>query len=210
MEENSKGKIEQLLNGKGYANVAGIDEAGRGPLAGPVVASAVIVTDWDMDISILEGVKDSKKISEKKRKILFEKIRECPQIRWGVGIVNEKIIDKINIFEATKLAMQSAVKDLSRSLQPDFLVIDGNTLIDYPIAQKAVIKADNSVFSCSAASIIAKVSRDELMLKYAEIYPNYGFEKHKGYGTKFHIDAIQQFGPCEIHRKTFNPVSLFI
>lgn len=210
MEENTKERVEKLLNAKGFKNVAGIDEAGRGPLAGPVVASAVIVTDWVMDIDIINDTKDSKKISEKKRKIIFDKIMLSPHIKWGIGIVDEKIIDKINIFEATKLAMQEAVKDLEKTMKPDFLIIDGNATIDYPITQKAVIKGDDKIFSCSLASIIAKVSRDALMYKYAETYPEYGFEKHKGYGTKIHIDAIQKFGPCSIHRRTFNPVTLFI
>jgi ribonuclease HII len=201
-------RMEKLLNVKGYRNVAGIDEAGRGPLAGPVVACAVIIKNWDIDIELLKNVKDSKKISEKKREFLYEKIIKSSHIEWGIGIVDEKMIDQINIFQATKLAMIDAVKNLSS--KADFLIIDGNATIDYPITQKAVIKADDKIFSCSTASIIAKVSRDRMMYEYAKIYPQYGFEKHKGYGTKAHIDAIQNFGPCPIHRRTFNPIPLFI
>ncbi|MDD4410017.1 MAG: ribonuclease HII [Candidatus Pacebacteria bacterium] len=208
--ESTNEKIEKLLNQKGFRNVAGIDEAGRGPLAGPVVASAVIITDWDMDKEILTGAKDSKKLSEKKRDYLFGMIMESSCIEWGLGIVDEKMIDKINIFEATKSAMIEAVDDLSKKIVPDFLIIDGNATINYDVRQKAVIKGDDKIFSCSIASIIAKVSRDRMMYEYAKTYPQYGFEKHKGYGTKFHIDAIRNFGPCPIHRRTFNPVSLFI
>lgn len=203
-------KTEKLLNQKGFKNVAGIDEAGRGPLAGPVVASAVIIVDWNLDRELLEGVKDSKKLSEKKREFLYEKIKETKQIEWGIGIIDEKVIDKVNIFQAAKLAMIEAVKNLDKRLKVDFLIIDGNATIDYPISQEAVIKADDKVFSCSVASIIAKVSRDRMMYEYAKKYPQYGFEKHKGYGTQMHINALQNFGACPIHRRSFNPVPLFI
>jgi len=209
MDDNNE-KIEKLLNQKGFKSVAGIDEAGRGPLSGPVVASAVSIIDWNMDEEILIGVKDSKKLSEKKRDYLYGMIVESPYIKWGLGIIDEKLIDKVNIFEATKLAMIEAVNDLSKKIVPDFLIIDGNATIDYDVRQKAVIKGDDKIFSCSLASIIAKVSRDKMMYEYAKMYPQYGFEKHKGYGTKTHIDAIRNFGPCPIHRRTFNPVSLFI
>ncbi|MFA6348323.1 MAG: ribonuclease HII [Candidatus Paceibacterota bacterium] len=200
---------EEKLNKKGYKFVAGIDEAGRGPLAGPVVASVVLITDWNLPEELLLGIKDSKKLSEKKREYLFEIITITKQIKWGIGIVDEKEIDKINIFQATKQAMIKAVIDLKLRQHPDFLIIDGNSTIDLDIRQKAIIKADDKVFSCSTASIIAKVTRDRMMYEYAKIYPQYQFEKHKGYGTKIHIDAIKKFGPCEIHRKTFSPISYY-
>ena len=203
-------RVEQFLNAKGFKFVAGVDEAGRGPLAGPVVACAATVLDWNMDEEVLKWVKDSKKLSEKRRDFLYEKVKDCQEIRWGIGIVDEKKIDEINIFQAAKMAMVEAVNDLSKKVIPDFLIIDGNTTINYKVRQKAVIKGDSKIFSCSLASIIAKVTRDKIMYDYAKQYPHYGFEKHKGYGTKAHIDAIQAFGPCPIHRRTFNPVSLFI
>lgn len=200
---------EIKLNKKGYSFVAGIDEAGRGPLAGPVVASAVLVADWDINKSLFLEVKDSKKLSEKKREYLFEIITAIPQIKWGIGIIDEKKIDEVNIFQATKLAMAEAARDLTTKHPLDILIIDGNTTIDFPLEQKAIIKADDKIFSCSLASIIAKVTRDRMMYEYAKKYPQYQFERHKGYGTKIHIEAIKKFGPCEIHRKTFNPVSYY-
>ncbi|BFT94627.1 MAG: ribonuclease HII [Minisyncoccus archaeiphilus] len=203
-------RVELLLNAKGFKFVTGVDEAGRGPLAGPVVACAATVLDWNMDEEVLKWVKDSKKLSEKRRDFLYEKVKDCQEIRWGIGIVDEKKIDEINIFQAAKMAMVEAVNDLSKKVIPDFLIIDGNTTINYKVRQKAVIKGDSKIFSCSLASIIAKVTRDKIMYDYVKQYPHYGFEKHKGYGTKAHIDAIQAFGPCPIHRRTFNPVSLFI
>ena len=202
--------IEHLLNEKGFKSVAGIDEAGRGPLAGPVVACAALILDWKEQNEVIRKIKDSKKLSEKRRIEIVEKLHNYNFAKWGIGIVNEKVIDEINIFQATKLAMVEAVKDLSNSITPDFLIIDGNTTIDYEVRQKAVVGADNKITSCSLASIIAKVTRDNMMYEYAKQYPRYGFEKHKGYGTKIHIEAIQQFGPCPIHRRTFNPVSLFL
>jgi len=200
---------EIKLNKKGYNYVAGIDEAGRGPLAGPVVASAVLVADWNINKSLFLEVKDSKKLSEKKREYLFEIITAIPQIKWGIGIIDEKKIDEVNIFQATKLAMAEAAKDLTTKHPLDILIIDGNATIDFPLEQKAIIKADDKIFSCSLASIIAKVTRDRMMYEYAKKYPQYQFERHKGYGTKIHIEAIKKFGPCEIHRKTFNPVSYY-
>ena len=188
---------EKKLWKKGYKFVAGIDEAGRGPLAGPVVAAAVILNG-----KILKQIKDSKKLSEKQREEIFKKIKNCPEILWGIGIVSEKVIDKINILEATKLAMQKAVKNLNS----DFILIDGNFKINSEIPQKSIIKGDQKVFSISAASIIAKVTRDRLMQKYHKKYPQYGFDKHKGYGTKKHFEALEKFGACKIHRKTFYPV----
>ncbi|MDD5639785.1 MAG: ribonuclease HII [Candidatus Pacebacteria bacterium] len=200
---------EIKLNKKGYKAVAGIDEAGRGPLAGPVVASAVLITDWNFNKELLLNIKDSKKLSEKKREYLFEIILATEQIKWGIGIINEKKIDEVNIFQATKLAMIEAIENLKIKKCPDFLIIDGNSTINFKTKQKAIVKADDKVFSCSTASIIAKVTRDRIMCEYAKKYPEYQFEKHKGYGTKIHIEAIKKFGPCNIHRKTFKPISYY-
>ncbi|MFA5080418.1 MAG: ribonuclease HII [Candidatus Paceibacterota bacterium] len=200
---------EIKLNKKGYKSVAGIDEAGRGPLAGPVVASAVLITNWNFNKELLSGIKDSKKLSEKKREYLFEIIIATKQIKWGIGIIDEKKIDEVNIFQATKLAMAKAVENLSSKQRPDFLIIDGNSTINFKVEQKAIVKADDKIFSCSTASIIAKVTRDRMMYEYAKKYPEYQFEKHKGYGTKIHMEAIKKFGPCDIHRKTFNPISYY-
>ncbi|MCK9578237.1 ribonuclease HII [bacterium] len=202
-------KEEIKLNKVGYKNVAGIDEAGRGPLAGPVVASCVLITNWNINEEILFSVKDSKKLSEKKREYIFDTIQDIPSIAFSVAIIDEKKIDEINIFNATKLAMVEAAKNLSSKHPLDMLLIDGNATIDYHVEQKAIVKADEKIFSCSLASIIAKVTRDRMMYEYAKKYPQYQFEKHKGYGTKNHMDAIKKYGPCEIHRKTFNPVSYY-
>ena len=199
--------------------IVGIDEAGRGPLAGPVVAACA---SFKVNKVIkLKGLNDSKKLSEKRREELYEILTKHENIRWGVGIVSEKVIDKINILEATKLAMQKAINDLekryttnSKALQfgvyprkADFLLLDGNFRIDSEIAQMAIVKGDQKVFSIAAASIIAKVTRDRLMQKMHVKYPGYGFDGHKGYGTAAHMAAIKRLGPCKIHRKTFWPIS---
>ncbi|MBI4708734.1 MAG: ribonuclease HII [Candidatus Portnoybacteria bacterium] len=213
---------------RGYRVVVGLDEVGRGPLAGPVVASAVIFkfssppqlrrgSRGGVDkngfhhptptLPSFEGrrcmvLRDSKQLSAVQREIWYEFLTSHPDIKWGVGVVSEKIIDRINIFEATKLAMKKAMEKLS--VQPDFLLLDGNFILeDLSINQKAVIKGDEKIFSCAAASIIAKVTRDRLMTKYAKKYPEYGFEKHKGYGTRLHCEALKKHGPCKIHRKSF-------
>ncbi len=206
---------EKKLWKNGYKAVAGLDEAGRGPLAGPVVAAAVILKLENLEINkfiknlklkIKNSVTDSKRLSEKQRENVYEELIACKEIVWGVGSVSEKIIDKINILEATKLAMQKAIKDLS----PDFLILDGNFAINSKIPQKSVIKGDSKVFSIAAASIIAKVKRDRIMHKYHKKYPKYNFAKHKGYPTKAHFASLKKFGPCKIHRKTFYPVNTHI
>lgn len=189
-------EYEDVLLQRGYKSIAGIDEAGRGPLAGPVVAAAVIL-DREDEIS---GIKDSKKLSEKKRDFFYNEIMNSA-LSIGIGIVDELIIDSINIRNATHLAMKKAVENLS--LKPDFLLIDAETLIDIEIPQKAIIKGDSLCFSIAAASIIAKVKRDSLIAKYDNIYPGYGFSKHKGYGTKQHFENIRKYGILPIHRKTF-------
>ncbi|MEK7562213.1 MAG: ribonuclease HII [Patescibacteria group bacterium] len=222
---------EKKLWKKGYKFVAGLDEAGRGPLAGPVVAAAVSVrrdpTSQKLHASFKEvgslllKVKDSKKLNAKQREEIYEALIKHPQVSWGVGIVSEKVIDKINILGATKLAMRRAIISLVFSIGdrqyrclPDFLLIDGNFKINSACLptgrQKSVIKGDQKVFSIAAASIIAKVTRDKIMQKYHKKYPQYGFAKHKGYGTKAHFASLKKFGPCKIHRKTFYPVSEFI
>ena len=192
---------EKKLWGQGHNVVVGIDEAGRGPLAGPVVAGAVC---FDKNFSIKNlKINDSKKLTEKQREEFYEILTTNKNIKWGVGIVSEKVIDKINILEATKLAMQKSFEKLN----PDFLLLDGNFKINSEVLQKSIVKGDQKVFSISAASIIAKVTRDKIMQKYHKQYPQYGFDKHKGYGTALHIANIEKFGVCKIHRKTFYPVS---
>ena len=210
---------ERKLWRKGKKRVACLDEAGRGPLAGPVVACAVsIPTKFKMKNEKLKNLKDSKKLTPKKREEIYKIIKNLPQIDFGVALVSEKVIDKINILEATKVAMVKAVKKLKR--KPDFLILDGNfTLpaealakagINSKIPQKSIIKADEKVFSCKVASIIAKVHRDRIMEQFHKKYPQYGFSKHKGYGTKYHFRMLRKYGPCEIHRKSFHPVKRMI
>lgn len=193
---------EKKLWKKGFKRVAGLDEAGRGPLAGPVVAGVVLVAVRFKISDELKDIKDSKMLSEERREELYEILTKHPQIDWGAGVVSEKVIDRINILEASKLAMEKAVKNLN----PDFLLIDGNFGLNIKIKQKSVTKGDQKVFSISAASIIAKVTRDRLMKKYHKKYPQYGFLQNKGYPTEAHFASLKKFGPCEIHRKTFFPV----
>jgi ribonuclease HII len=200
---------EHKLWDRGLERIVGLDEAGRGPLAGPVVASAVLLKDKN---KFSDSIKDSKKITPRKRKEIFLKIINSPKIEWGIGIISEKIIDKINILEASKLAMKNAVLDLQKKIQPetvDFLLLDGNFKINFNLCQKSITKGDQKVFSIAIASIIAKVKRDQIMLDYDKKYPEYGFKKHKGYGTKEHFAMIKKYGPCKIHRKTFSPVKDF-
>ncbi len=196
---------EEKLFKKGYENIAGIDEAGRGPLAGPVVAAAIIFSKNKLFNKLLKiGIRDSKLLSPKKREYLSELILEkCHSS--SIGIVSEETIDEINILEASLLAMRRAVEKLE--VQPDFLLIDGNyTIKNYPVSQIAIPKADQYVFSVSAASILAKVTRDKILVDLDEKYPEYGFAQHKGYGTKFHLEMLKKVGPCKIHRKSFNPI----
>ena len=194
---------EKKLWKQGFKCVVGLDEAGRGPLAGPVVAAAVNFTSIIFNDPILKKINDSKKLSEKQREEIYKILTNHENIKWGVGIVSETIIDKINILEATKLAMKKSFEKLN----PDFLLLDGNFAIDSIMRQKSIVSGDQKVYSISAASIIAKVTRDRLMQKYHKKYPQYGFDKHKGYGTKAHFASIKKFGPCKIHRKTFYPIS---
>jgi len=184
--------------------IAGIDEAGRGPLAGPVVSAAVILPhDF-----LCEGVNDSKKLSEKKRDALFPKIMETA-VAVATGIASHHEIDEINILRASLLSMKRAVENLSilpGSPVPDFLLIDGKFILDMNIHQSAIIKGDSRSISIAAASIIAKVTRDAIMKELHELYPAYGFIRHKGYPTKEHKEAILRHGPCPVHRLTFRGV----
>ncbi len=183
---------------KGYSVICGVDEAGRGPLAGPVYAAAVILPKGH----IIEGVNDSKKLSEKKRDLLYDKIiSEC--VCYSVGTASEKEIDEINILQATYLAMRRAVEGLE--IKPDLALVDGNRVppLDDGIAVETIVKGDGKSASVAAASIIAKVSRDRYMLEMAAKYPQYQFEKHKGYGTKLHYEMIEKYGISDIHRKSF-------
>lgn len=193
-------KIESLVD-KGYHMIAGIDEAGRGPLAGPVVSSAVIL---DSKTPIL-GLTDSKKINLKKREKLFEVIND-KAIAIGIGIVSNTIIDRVNIQQATFIAMRRAVLDLK--IEPDYLLVDGNQVIpEIEIDQKAVIKGDLKINSVSAASIIAKVTRDQIMDELDKTYPQYKFISNKGYGTKEHINVIKEIGPSPCHRYSYKIVA---
>ena len=186
---------EIYINGAKY--ICGIDEAGRGPLAGPVVVASVILTRESM----IEGVNDSKKISEKKRERVYEEIIK-EAISYGVGIIDESKIDEINILQATKEGLTESIKELK--IVPDIILVDALRGINTcNIPYKSIIKGDATSYSIAAASIIAKVTRDRLMLKYDEMYPEYGFAKHKGYGTANHISAIKQYGLCPIHRRSF-------
>lgn len=184
------------LDRKKSGYLAGVDEAGRGPLAGPVFAAAVILTD---DV-IIESINDSKKLSEKKRERLYDEICE-KAISYCVASVDEKEIDDINILQATFKAMRNAVSGLS--VTPDYVLIDGNKSPSTSFAEETVVKGDSKSMSIAAASILAKVSRDRYITEIADKYPGYGFEKHKGYGTKAHYEAIEKLGICPIHRKTF-------
>jgi ribonuclease HII len=188
---------------KGYENIAGVDEAGRGPLAGPVVAAAVIFPA-KIDIA---GLDDSKKLSPKKREELFPQI-QAGAVAYGVAIVDREVIDKINILQASLLAMKQAVEQLQTV--PDLLLIDGNQKIDSTLDQWAVVKGDSKSLSIAAASVLAKVTRDRGMKDYHKLYPQYEFHRHKGYGTKLHRALIEEHGPCPIHRSTFKGVSEFI
>ena len=205
---------EKKLWKQGYKCVAGLDEAGRGPLAGPVVAGAVVILDYKKIIRQLadKNINDSKKLSEKQREEIYKFLINHPQIKWGAGIVSEKVIDKINILEATKLAMNKALRQAQGRLKKnaDFLLLDGNFAVYCATPQRSVVKGDAKVMSIAMASIIAKVTRDRLMQKYHKKYPQYGFDKHKGYGTASHFASIEKHGPCQIHRKTFYPVSKFV
>ena len=187
--------FEREFTAKGKQLIAGIDEAGRGPLAGPVVVASVIMP---LD-NIINGINDSKKVAEKKRELLYQKIIDTA-LAYDIEVIDEKTIDEINILNATKMGMQNCIKNLK--IKPDLVLIDA-VEIKSDVETLSIIKGDAKSYSIAAASILAKVYRDNLMREYDKEFPMYGFAKHKGYGTKMHIDAIKQYGICKIHRRSF-------
>ena len=189
--------MEKELYNKGFEYICGIDEAGRGPLAGPVVVAGVIMPKDSM----IEGVNDSKKVSEKKREKLYDVILE-EALSYSVAIIGQDVIDEINILNATKQGVTKVVEELE--VKPNLILVDALTHINTKgIPYDSIIKGDAKCYNIAAASIIAKVTRDRIMREWDEIYPQYGFINHKGYGTAKHIEAIKEYGPCPIHRKTF-------
>lgn len=226
-------KTEQYFWKKGYQVIVGFDEAGRGSLAGPVAAAAVMIkskiknketyssrfprrsikTKWQIKNKnfkeLLKIVRDSKKLSSKEREKIFELLKKIPEIKYSFAFVNEKIIDKINIEQATFLAMRKCLTKLK--VKPDLILVDGNRKISQlNILQKTVVKGDDKIFSIALASIIAKVMRDRKMIKLAQKYPQYHFEIHKGYPTKLHQELLKKYGPSKIHRQSYQPVRSII
>ena len=200
-------KIEEGLYAQGITSIAGIDEAGRGPLAGPVVVACVVMPRDSM----IEGVNDSKKVAEKEREKLYEQIIQ-EATAYGVGIISQEEIDKINILNATKAGLTMAIMEMEKDLKekernfekPEIILVDALTKIDTDhIPYRSIIKGDAKSYSIAAASIIAKVTRDRIMREWDEVYPMYGFGKHKGYGTAAHIAAIREYGLCPLHRRSF-------
>lgn len=189
-------EFEQKAMDNGYKAVCGVDEAGRGPLAGPVCAAAVILPEN----TVIEGVNDSKKLTEKKRELLFDVIK-ASALSYSIAYASVAEIEELNILNATMLAMKRAVESLE--IKPDFAMIDGNRVPQLSIDSEPIVKGDAKSMSIACASILAKVSRDKLLYDYAKQYPQYGFDKHKGYGTKLHIEMIKEYGPCPYHRMSF-------
>ncbi len=193
--------LESALRARGLTKVAGVDEAGRGPLAGPVSAAAVILPPgWRCP-----GLDDSKKLTAVKRERLFEVITTDGAVSWSLAYADPDEIDRINILRATHAAMARAVKGLAAAV--DHCLIDGLRVRDFPWPHDGIVKGDGKSLSIAAASIIAKVSRDRLMLAFAREFPEYGFERHMGYGTKAHLEALRLHGPCRLHRRSFQPVA---
>lgn len=199
-DQNNLYRYENELNKQGFKYIAGVDEVGRGPLAAGVLACACMLK-FD---TYIDGINDSKKLTKKRRLALDKIIRE-EAIAYAFGYVNEREIDKINIYQASKLAMKRAIKALK--VKPDYLLVDAMT-IDLDISQSNIIKGDTLSASIAAASILAKVKRDEIMDKFSIIYPNYGFQKHKGYPTRMHLQNLNKYKPCKIHRKSYKPVKM--
>jgi ribonuclease HII len=193
--------LELALHSRGLLRIAGIDEAGRGPLAGPVAAAAVILPP---DFSAA-GLDDSKKISARKREALFEILTTDPQVIWAVATADHAEIDRLNILRATHLAMRRATEALSEI--PDHCLIDGLPVRDFPLPHDGIVKGDGKSLSIAAASIIAKVTRDRIMRDLDQEFPQFGFAKHQGYGTKTHLEALRTHGPCRHHRRSFRPVA---
>lgn len=195
---------EAALHASGYRLIAGVDEVGRGPLAGPVVAAAVVLPE---SFDVL-GVDDSKKLSEKRREELFACIRE-QAVAWGIGMADQQVIDEINILQATKQAMKQAIAQVREKLAAcgqgdlDYVLFDALTIDDVQLPQEGIVKGDSRVLAIAAASILAKVTRDRMMVEYAEQYPGYAFERNKGYGTKAHYEGLRAQGMCPIHRRSF-------
>ena len=189
-------QTENECRQKGFRRIAGADEAGRGPLAGPVVAACVIMPEGGLVL----GVNDSKKLSEAKREELYEKIIQTA-VSYRTGIVGQEAIDELNILVATRLAFKRAIE--SMEITPDYLYTDMIDKLDIPLPWTAVVKGDAQIYSVAAASIVAKVTRDRIMREYDRQYPEYGFAQHKGYGTKEHMDAIRKYGPTPLHRRSF-------
>lgn len=196
MSDQNLWEIEEQVYAEGYTAVCGVDEAGRGPLAGPVCAAAVILPRGHQ----IPGLNDSKKLTDKKRRELFPVIQQ-EALAYGIGFASEAEIDEINILQATYLAMERAIAQLEG--KADFALIDGNRAKDFGIPVKTVVKGDSLSASIAAASVLAKVARDNVMLELAKDYPDYGFEVHKGYGTKQHYEALRAHGHCKIHRLSF-------
>lgn len=193
---------ERGLHARGYRFIAGIDEVGRGSLAGPVVAAAVILP-YRVDVPWLSQVRDSKQLSPLKRNFLFEQIQKA-ELAIGVGTVPQTVIDEHGIVRATQLAMSQAVEKLP--FTPDFLLIDAMALPEVPLPQKSIVRGDQLSLSIACASIVAKVSRDRYMVELDSIYPGYGLARHKGYGTSQHLSNLEELGPCPIHRQSFAPI----
>lgn len=196
MEAQNLWEIEDSFHDKGFQVICGVDEAGRGPLAGPVCAAAVILP---RDLN-LPGLNDSKKLSDKKRRILYDQIRR-EALAYGIAFATQEEIDEINILQATYLAMERAIAQFSK--KPDLALIDGNRAKNFGLPVETIVKGDAKCASIAAASILAKVTRDDYMIEVSKTYPDYGFEIHKGYGTKVHYQALDQHGLCPLHRRTF-------
>lgn len=194
---------ELSLYNSGYKLVAGADEAGRGPLAGPVVAAAVIL---DPKV-LIPGINDSKKLNESRRNLLYDEIVQ-KSISFGIAVIDNNTIDELNILRASLEAIRKAVCEMP--IQPDFLLVDGNHLPMLNLPMKPIVSGDSLSLSIAAASILAKVTRDRIMLEYDIIYPQYGFKKNKGYPTKEHLSAIRKYGACKIHRKSFSPINQLV
>jgi ribonuclease HII len=204
----SRFKYERELLARGMALIAGVDEAGRGPLAGPVVAAAVILPgDWLMAgvPRRLRGLNDSKQLTAEERDAYFAVLIADPLVRWGIGIVDVDVIDRINILQATHQAMNEALAQLQP--QPEHTLVDGLAVGSLRYPQTAIVDGDAKSYSIAAASVIAKVTRDRMMQEYHRQFPVYGFAEHKGYGTPQHLSALNQHGPCSIHRRSFSPVN---
>lgn len=201
-------RCEEQASQQGHRYIAGVDEAGRGPLAGPVVAAAVCF-DWprlrNQLPGSLDGLTDSKQLSPKRRDRFFDLLHDHPHLRIGIGICTPEEIDRLNILRATHTAMARALEALDPP--PDFALVDGLPVKGLPVPHRAIVRGDAQSLAIAAASVIAKVTRDRHMLDLATQYPHYGFERHKGYATRAHRDALERYGPCPVHRKTFAPVA---